>query len=190
MRSRNFKIKDTKTGQFWSGYGSAFSDRGSDFASWDAAAYEVNRQIGRHHITVRDWIKDAAIIEYEVSITEVGSEPLIPMVERSKFYERLKKDYGREFIKNYSRFYENKETRGKYKFAIQVVNSDYAEFRESMKNLGFSSRHYKKTDSWLWIEDEQVMLRAKLLDYVVRAVYLENEEKILQENIDRTLDKI
>jgi hypothetical protein len=176
MRSRNYKIKNKTTGQFWTGYGNNFSDRGSDFVTWDAAAYEVRRQIKFGHCSLKSYIAESEIIEYEVAVNEVSTTPLVLAVCRSLQYEKLEGKFGRSFVRQFHKLINNPETLKKFKFAIKISESEYTEFRSAMKNLGFSSRHYKKTDEWLWISDEEVMLRAKLLDYVVMAVYLENEE--------------
>lgn len=184
MRSRTYKIKNKTTAQFWTGYGSSFTDKGAEWASWDSAAYEIRRQLRLKHSSINAWLNDAEIVEYEVLVNELGTQSLTRAVMRSAFYDRMSKKYGATFTKHYHKLQENETTRGKYKYAIDVRRSEFSEFRVAMKNLGYSSRHYKKTDNWLWIEDEEVMLRAKLLNNVVQSVNIAVEEDEFEQQVN------
>lgn len=183
MRSRVYKIKNKKTQQYWTGYGNSFTEKGAEFTSWDGAAYEIKRQ-ARFKYDVNSWLNDAEIVEYEVSITEKGSQTAIYGVQRLSFYEALRSKYGRDFLKHYHKLCENPETKGKYRHAIYVQSGNFVEFREALKRLGYSSRNYKKTDNWCWIESDDVMMRVKLLDYVIHQIDLTAIEHAFEQQVE------
>lgn len=183
MRSRVYKIKNKTTQQYWTGYGSSFNEKGTEFTSWDNAAHEIRRQ-ARFKYDISSWLNDAEIVEYEVSITETNSQRAIHGVQRIAFYEALQKQYGRDFVKHYHKMNDNPETKGKYHHAIRVPHDHFVEFREALKRLGYSSRNYKKTDSWCWIEKNDVMMRVKLLDFVTHQVDLDAIEETFAKQVE------
>lgn len=164
MKSRCYKVKKKDTGEFWSGYSSAFSANGITFNSEGEAGYELRKQLSLRHNSIKDWIEQAEIVEYEITTTEVGASSAMTAVLRHQFYEQVIKKHGKSFVKHYSKLQSDPETRDKYKFAIEVNPTTYTDFRDRLKALGFSSRHYKKLEHWIWIENDEVVATAKMLD--------------------------
>lgn len=183
MQRRIYKIKNKQTAEYWTGYGSNFSDKGTEFTSWDAAAYEIRRQLSFKHASIYGWLTDAEIVEFEVVASETGTRNLVEAVQRSVFYDKLSKKYGKNFLRQYHKICDDPKLKGKFRHALKVSQTEFTEFREAMKGLGYSSRHYKKTDEWLWVEDDEVVLRAKLLDYVTMAINLVQEENEFQDQL-------
>jgi len=183
MSKKCYKIKRTDTNQFWSGYGSAFSIGGQTWNTSESAAYSLQQQLSYRHASIKDWLHLAVIVEFEIVTNEIGSFTAKEAILRNRLTAKLRKDYGDQFVKHYVKMQQDTTTKNKYKHAVQVYNEDFSEFRETLKGLGYSSRHYKKTDKWLWVEDDEVVLRMKLIEGVSKMVDLAQIEADFQDMV-------
>ncbi len=186
--TKQYKIKNKLTGQFWTGYGSKFTDRGTTFTTADSAVYEVKMQYGLKHQSINDWINDVEIVEYEVHTTEIGPHDIKKLMLRNIYMESLTSQYGKYFTRTYYKAIPTLDDRLKYRHVVEVENDSYSEFRETLKRLGYSSRHYKKVDTWLWISDDDVMARIKLLDYCKNTINLAEHEAEYDSMVDKLED--
>lgn len=159
---KRYKIKRTDTNQFWTGYGSTFSKTGTSWKSQESVANELANQLRWKHKTILDWIELAEVVEYEVVENEVGATPAQESVKNRVFNKKLETKYGKAFVAEYAKLVKEKGL-GFYKCAILVDYRGYEEFRTNLKNLGHSSRCYKKTRNWIWVNDDDVIVKAKLL---------------------------
>lgn len=183
-----YKVKHNITGLFWDGYGDSFSAKGNKWNSVDAASYDIRKQIRYRATSVNTWINQATVLEYKVFVEETDQVNLKEVLLRDNFHNKLSDAYGSSFIRAYHKIIKCDADRLTFKYAIQIPHAKYAEFREDLKGLGFSSRHYRKVDTWLWISSDDVMLRVKLLDYCSDVVELGKEEQALRQVINQGCD--
>jgi hypothetical protein len=178
MRQKQFKIKNTATGLFWNGYSSSFSESGTVFSSYEDAGLRIDSQFKMKY-DVSDWIKTAEVVEYEIIIQEKETQTAKHCVMVYRFHEYLGKQYGVQFLRSYKKIKSDKSITEPYNYAVNIKNSVFPEFRESLKGLGYSSRHYKKVDEWIWVRDPEVVARIKLLSFDEKIVPIADEEKAL-----------
>jgi hypothetical protein len=176
MTTRVYKIKNKQTQEFWAGYASEFTKKGTQWTSWDSAAHAIRAQLSYRHHSIKEWVDEAEIVELTVSVQETDAFPLMEKVRLSAFYSALQDKFGKQFVKNYHKLCGDTPTEPKFKYAVLVAPQKIDDFRTQLKNLGYSSRAFKKTDSWLWITDDDVAVRARLIDGVSQFVNLELEE--------------
>lgn len=159
---KRYKIRRTDTNQYWTGYGNTFSKSGTSWRTAESAANELANQLRWKHVSILTWLDSAEVVEYEVVENEASATPAQESIKDRVFTKKLQSAYGGAFITEYTKLVKDKG-RGFYKCAIQVDYAGYEEFRKNLKTLGHSSRCYKKTRNWIWISDEDVIVKAKLL---------------------------
>jgi hypothetical protein len=170
MAKHIYKIQNTKTLLFWSGVCSSFNSQGKKFNSVHSAAYSIN--INQYLDPAI--ILDCQVVKFQVELTVQEKTSLQYAVQRVSFYQRLTQSYGRDF----SRSLCNLEKSGtvEFKYAVSIPPQKISLFQKQMKDLGFSSRCYRKVDNWLWISGNDVLLSIKMLDHHTNIVYLKDEE--------------
>jgi hypothetical protein len=163
--SRIFKVKHKETGKYWQGYGSNFSVSGKEFRSALDAARQIDLARIRTSVPGQQ-LKDLVLIEeFEREVTK-STEP-IQTIETDdalavvRAYDHVHKKYGYSFCC----LWRKVTTQPKFKDAkyLVKVDQDYEEFRERLKGLGYSSRHYTKQKDWIILFDDDVAMRVKLL---------------------------
>lgn len=184
---KRYKIKRTDTNQYWTGYGSTFSKAGTSWKTQDSIANELANQLRWQHNSILKWLDFAEVVEYEVVEQEVGSMPAQKTIKNRIFDKKIEAKYGRSFMTEYSKLVKEKGE-GFYKCAIQVDYQGYETFRTNLKNLGHSSRCYKKTRNWIWVSDEDVIVKAKLLGDFKQSVNLVEVESQRAEFCQNALD--
>lgn len=179
MRQKQFKIQNTATGLFWNGYSSSFSESGTTFSSYEDAGNRIESQLKMKH-NMNDWLLNAKVIEYEIIVQERETQTAKHCVMTYRFHEHLKKNYGHNFLRTYKKIRNDKTITEPFKYAVNIKRDSFKEFRESLKDLGFSSRHYKKVDEWIWVRDPDVVARIKLLNFDETIVPIADEEDALK----------
>lgn len=162
MSSRVFKVKHKETGEYWQGYGSNFSAKGKEFNSALIAARQID--IARIRTPVPgQQLKDLVDIE-EVSHTSEALQviPTDEALDVMRVHDYVREKHGYSFFCLWHKVATQKKYYGaKY---LVLVKKNYDEFRERLKGLGYSSRHYSKIKDWLIIYDNEVAMRIKLID--------------------------
>lgn len=165
-----YKVRRTDTGEYWSGYSSMFSKDGEEYHSIEIAANALSSQRSLLHVSIDSWIGVSEIVEYEVVRNERTSSSAIAEVIRYAQYAELAKQHGNDFVNGYKRMLQQPV---EFDYAFQIWYKEYEEFRITLKGLGHSSRSYKKTGNWIWVNDRDVALKVKLLGSFAKSVELE-----------------
>lgn len=180
MRTKKqYKIKDTTSGLFWIGYGSGFNESGTTYASYELAGRSLANQIGLRHQSLIPFLPHLSIVEYEVVIEEKTSYVAQECMFAYRFSLKLGEKHGYRF-QNAHRKMKNLEKENPekiFRYAIKINHTDFTEFRESLKGLGFSSRNYRKVDEWLFTDNPDVVARTKLLSFAETTIDLEAERQ-------------
>jgi hypothetical protein len=165
LSKRVFKVKHKNTGEYWQGYGSKFSKIGKEFSSALAAARDISITHIRTDVPGQQ-LKDLVIIEEVSKVKEKQPLQTIPTEEALavvEVHDAVRAKYGYSFFCMWHKVVSEKRYEGA-KYIVKVKDGDYEDFRESLKGLGFSSRHFSKQKDWLIIYDDDVAMRMKLLD--------------------------
>jgi hypothetical protein len=164
LSSRVFKVKHKETGKYWQGYGSNYSTKGKEFTSALIAARQIDITRIRTSIPGQQ-LKD--LVEIEEISTTVDANPIqtIPAEEAlavMQVHDHVREKYGYSFFC----LWHKVATQTKYEGAkyLVKVKTDYETFRERLKGLGYSSRHFSKIKDWLVIYDNDVAMRIKLIE--------------------------
>lgn len=164
MSSRVFKVKHKETGKYWQGYGSNFSAKGKEFISALVAARQID--IARIRTTIPgQQLKNLVVIE-ELS---TGQSPeVIQTIDTDealgvmRVHDHVRDKYGYSFFCIWHKVVTLEKYKGA-KYLVQV-KKDFDDFRERLKGLGYSSRHYSKIKEWLIIYDDDVAMPIKLIE--------------------------
>lgn len=165
MKSRYYKIKKNDELLFWSGHGSHFSKKGTTFNSLEDIGIALTIQItswGRHK-EITDILTDTTVQEFEISVNNMGSFPIENTIALSELYIEIKADNGIAFLQGFKRIVNDPTIVHNFRFATKINPDSYVEFRKSLKDLGFSSRHFKKIGNWIWYDSSDLGARIKLL---------------------------
>jgi hypothetical protein len=173
LSSRVFKVKHKETGKYWQGYGSNFSTTGKEFSSALLAARQVDITRIRTSIPGQQ-LKDLVVIE-ELSPTVTQPLQTIPTEEAlavMKVHDHVRLKYGYSFFCLWHKIISREKYEGA-KYLVQV-KTNYEDFRDRLKGLGYSSRHFAKIKDWLIIYDNDVAMRIKLIDGYDQFVVLDD----------------
>ena len=179
MRQKHFKIKNKTTGLFWNGYSNSFSENGTTFGTYDEAGSRLASQI-KAKFDIHSWISQSEIVEYEVIIQEKQVHTPKHCVMQLRYHSYLEEQYGRAFFRAYRKVKADWDESDPHQYAIKIPRCDFDEFRASLKSLGFSSRHYKKVDEWIWVKNPDVVVRIKLLGASEEIIPIGKEEENFQ----------
>jgi len=163
LSSRIFKVKHKEIGTYWQGYGSNFASKGKEFPSALIAA----RQISMARIRAMpsgQQLWDIVVIE-EISPESFQPLQIIPTEDALAVmyvHDFIRDKYGYSFFCLWQKVVTNKKYDGA-KYLVHVKHN-YEDFRERLKGLGYSSRHFAKIKDWLIIYDDEVAMRIKLID--------------------------
>lgn len=172
MKSRYYKIKN-KEGEYWSGYSSHFTKSGAEYSTLEDAGSALEYQRSRfHHKSINGWITDAEVEEFVVEVRKSNSFNAINIAKLAVLSEQIYDAHGREFHKGFYKLLKE-ENKFEVKFAVRIQQDTYSELRSTLKDLGYSSRHYRKTGNWIWFSDEEIGMRIKLIDGELPFVKLE-----------------
>jgi hypothetical protein len=158
----HYKIKKSDSNEYWTGYSSQFSTNGIAYRSLEDVGTAINAQLSNKRAGIHKWIDTAQVIAFEVITRVVCAYDPVATVELSKLLASMQKDYGRNFVTGFKQL-ANRNSEYQFKYAAQIPPSEYASFRETMKTLGFSSRHYRKYNDWIFFTDDDLCMRVKLV---------------------------
>jgi len=182
MKRRYYKVKNKTTEQYWTGYGSKFTDGGAEFTSPEQVGYELRIAVRYHHKSLQNILDDLEVEEFEVSVASSGVlDDALYYIVQSERDSVLVTRYGKSFIRNYLKL--NKDENFKPKFAIRIDPANFSKFKETLKGMGYSSRYYKKTDNWIWTDNDDVVVNTKLIGGYEEIVNLMDIEKGFQERV-------
>ena len=158
----HYKIKKFASSEYWTGYSSQFSKNGVAYQSLEDAGAAIQAQLKNSRNGIKTWADDAQVIAFEVVTNVICSYELVSTIELAKLYESMRKDHGTSFIYGFKQLLKRDKDHA-FKYAAQIPLSEYAAFRTTMRDLGFSSRNYKKVGDWIFFSDDDLCMRVKLV---------------------------
>lgn len=194
MKSKYYKLKHTPTGRYWDGYSSKFSATGMKFSSIQILGDQLHRQSNTFklsHDFNQLWANECSV--EEITIVETSSSTnfdLDRISKSSKYMTDLIKLHTRSFYEHYTKMLIKEKGKVKYNYCVVLdYEYPYDEFLESIKNLGYNSRSYKKTYRYLWVEDDTLMSCIVLLGHYSKTIKLQElHEPTYQAIKDLNLD--
>jgi hypothetical protein len=180
LSNRVFKVKHKQTSEYWHGHGSVFGLQGKVFHSALDAAHDIDLARIRlesnqgHRNRVQNTLANLVIIEevnpenHSETINFIKTEDAIAAM---RLQNAIKAKYGYPFLCLWLKVTSKPEYENA-KYLVKISNN-YKGFRERLKELGCSSRTYKKLGDWLVIFDDDAALRIKLLDGYDQFIVLE-----------------
>lgn len=168
----HYKIKKSDSPEYWTGYSSTFSKNGVAYRTLEDAGAAIQAQLKNSRNGIKTWVDDAQVIAFEVVTNVICSYTLVNSVELSKMFDSMQKDHGRNFLNGFKHVIL-KHPDLEFKYAAQIPASEFTSFRDQMKALGFSSRHYRKHQDWIYFSDDDLCLRVKLVSIHTKFVNLE-----------------
>jgi hypothetical protein len=179
----HYKIKKADSHEYWTGYSSAFSKNGVSYHSLEDAGAAIAAQLKNSKTGIAVWAQTAQVIAFKVEVNAVCSYQLTSTIELSRHYDKMRKDHGVSFIYAFKLLCK-RFPKPDFKYAVQIHQSNYKEFRETMKGLGFSSRAYKKIGDWIFFSDDDFCVRVKLVDAHDKLV---NSQPLFEEYLKQTV---
>lgn len=181
MKSRYYKIKNTKTAEFWTGYSTQFSKKGAEYKSIEDAGAAIASQLKLKHSSIQDWLPHSEVVEFEIIIKEQLSFSSNDAIKLSKLYVDLYREHGTDFLAGFKKMTRNPSPAPDLKYAVEIIRSEYDDFTSTLKGLGFSSRTFKKVGSWIWFGSDDLGIRIKLIGGHTKFVDLTDHLAIVNE---------
>lgn len=181
MKSRYYKIKNTKTAEFWTGYSTQFSKKGAEYKSIEDAGAAIASQLKLKHSSIQDWLPHSEVVEFEVIIKEQLSFTSNDAIKLSKLYVDLYREHGTDFLAGFKKMTRVPSPVPDLKYAVEIIPREYDDFTSTLKGLGFSSRTFKKVGSWIWFGSDDLGIRIKLISGYTKFVDLTDHLKIVEE---------
>lgn len=163
MKSRHYKIKNTKTAEFWTGYSTQFSKRGAEYKTMEDAGAAIAAQLKLRHSSIQDWLPFSEVVEFEVIVKQNVAYKSADAIKLSKLYSSMFADHGSDFLNGFKKMTREPAPVPDLKYAVEVFRSEYDEFASTLKGLGFSSRTFKKVGRWIWFSSDDLGIRIKLI---------------------------
>jgi hypothetical protein len=181
MKSRYYKIKNTKTAEFWTGYSTQFSKRGAEYKSIEDAGTAIAAQLKLKHSSIQDWLPHSEVVEFEVIIKEQLSFASNDAIKLSTLYLALQREHGTDFLAGFKKMTRDPSPVPDLKYAVEIIRNQYDDFTSTLKGLGFSSRTFKKVGSWIWFGCDDLGIRIKLIGGHTKFVDLTDHLAIVNE---------
>ena len=159
----HYKIKKSDSTEYWTGYSSVFSKNGVAYQTLEDAGAAIQAQLKNSRTGIAKWAQTAQVIAFKVETNVVCSYQLTATIELAKHLDKLRSDYGTSFVYGFKLLCK-RYSEPDFKYAVQIRPSEYKDFRETMKGLGYSSRIYKKIGDWIFFSDDDFCVRVKLVD--------------------------
>jgi hypothetical protein len=157
----HYKIKKSDSPEYWTGYSSTFSRNGVAYRTLEDVGTAIKAQMTNSRHGIRSWIGQAQVIAFEVVTNVICSYDLTATVELAKLYDTMQNTHGKTFLRGFKQLLK-RDPDNIFKYAIEVATPDIDDFRTSMRDLGFSSRYYRKVGNWFFFNDDDLCVRVKL----------------------------